>query len=73
MVLDSSDVVNLRQNGIRFAWSIEGYSDKELKNDPRYVKTYLRLAGRTEGASRETILEFHKCTWDDLKDFAPPA
>ena len=34
---------------LRFAWAIEGYTDKELKNDPRYVKTIMRLSGRKDG------------------------
>ena len=37
-VLSSEDRLNLKDAGMRFAWTFEGYSDKELKNDPRYVK-----------------------------------
>ena len=36
--LSSEDRLNLKESGMRFAWTFEGYSDKELKNDPRYVK-----------------------------------
>ena len=37
-VLSSEDRLNLKDAGLRFAWTFEGYSDRELKNDPRYVK-----------------------------------
>ena len=57
---------------MRFAWTIEGYSDKELKNDPRYVKFLMRMSGRHDGKSHETILDYHICSEEDLKEFAPP-
>ena len=71
-VLTSEDRVNLNQAKLRFAWTIEGYSDRELKDDPRYVKFLMRIAGRTDGKIFEQILDFHKCTDDDFKGFAPP-
>ena len=70
--LGSDDKVNLKNVGMRFAWTFEGYSDKELKNDPRYVKQLVRMSGRTAGKSEEIILSFHVCTEEDLKYFAPP-
>ena len=39
----------MKEHNLRFAWAIEGYNDKELKNDPRYVKTLVRLSGRKNG------------------------
>ena len=72
LVLTSEDTLNLKEAGMRFAWTFEGYSDKKLKNDPRYVKQLVRMSGRAEGKSVETILDYHTCTWDDLKHFAPP-
>ena len=57
---------------MRFAWTFEGYSDKELKNDPRYVKQLIRMSGRKDGKSKETILPYHMCTEEDFKHFAPP-
>ena len=62
LVLTSEDTLNLKEAGMRFAWTFEGYSDKELKNDPRYVKQLVRMSGRAEGKSVETILDFHECT-----------
>ena len=57
---------------MRFAWTFEGYSDKELKNDPRYVKFLMRLSGRQNGESKETIIDHHMCTEEDFKEFPPP-
>ena len=73
LALGSSDVINLKDTGIRFAWSIEGYSDKKIKDDPRFVKTYVRLSGRRQGESQETMLDYHRCTWEDFESFAPPS
>ena len=70
--LTSKDVLNFKDRQLRFAWTFEGYVDKELKNDPRYVKLLMRLAGRAEGKSHETILDYHLCQEQDFKDFAPP-
>ena len=72
LVLTSDDHANLKGSGLRFAWTIEGYGDKELKNDPRYVKPLMRMAGRKEGKIMETILDWHMCTEEDFEDFAPP-
>ena len=36
------DVTNLRDVGIRFAFGIEGFLDKKLKDDPAYVKWIVR-------------------------------
>ena len=57
---------------MRFAWTFEGYGDKEVKNDPRYVKLLMRLSGRTDGKSHEIILDYHPCQDQDFMDFAPP-
>ena len=70
---DSSDVLNLRDTNIRVAFGIEGYLDNELKNDPRYVKTIVRLWQKKDGVAGETILPFHKCTAEDFDHFAAPA
>ena len=58
---------------MRFAWTFEGYIDHELKNDPRYVKTIVRTFGRDDGETTERIMDFHECTDEDLKYFAPPS
>ena len=70
--LSSEDVLNLKDKKLRFAWTIEGFIDKKLKNDPRYVKILMRIVGRRQGKINETILDYHICTEQDFKDFAPP-
>ena len=42
MHFDSTNVVNLKDSGLRFAFGIEGYLDSELKNDNRFVKSMVR-------------------------------
>ena len=32
----------------------------------------MRISGRTDGQTREKILDFHNCTAEDLEQFAPP-
>ena len=71
-MLTSDDKVNLVDKSLRFAWAIEGYNDKELKNDPRYVKIFTRLSGRKGGKNFETVLDHHLCTEEDMKDFPEP-
>ena len=44
--LTSDDKLNLEAQAMRFALTIEGYNDKEFKNDPRFVKFVMRVAGR---------------------------
>ena len=69
---DSSNVLNLKDSDIRFAFGIEGFLDKKLKNDPRYVKTLFRLWGKRGGEPYEKIMPYHKCTAEDFDQFAPP-
>ena len=44
-VFDSENVLNFDSVDIRFAFGIEGFLDKELKDDPRYVKAFARFYG----------------------------
>ena len=69
---DSTDMMNLKENGIRFAFGVEGFIDKQIKNDPRYVKILTRIWGKKDGSSFEKILPHHKCTAEDFIEFAPP-
>ena len=71
-VLSSEDKLNLKNANMRFAWTWEGYSDKKLRNDPRYVKQMVRLSGRSNGKLIETMLDYHLCTWEDFETFDPP-
>ena len=71
-VFDSSNVVTFREKGIRFAFGIEGFHDKELKDDPRYVKTMVRLWGFKNGESYQQLFPYKKCTAEDFDELAPP-
>ena len=71
-MLTSDDKLNLKDAGMRFAWSIEHYTNKKLLNDPRYVKILMRMSGRRNGELQETILDYHLCTDEDFESFAPP-
>ena len=71
-VLDASNVLNFREKGSRFAFGVEGFLDKELKDDSRYVKTMVRVVGNKNGKSYERILSYKKCTAEDFEEFAPP-
>lgn len=36
------------------------------------MKTIVRLSGRRDGKSHETLLDFHLCTEEDFVDWPPP-
>ena len=67
-----SNKLNMKEKGFRFAWAFEGSWDRDLKDDPRYVKQYVRVAGRKAGKSFATLLDFHKCTEEELAEFPNP-
>ena len=69
---DSSHRVNFKEDGIRFAFGIEGFIDHNLKLDSRYVKNLVRFWGKKGGVEYEKLLPYHKCTADDFDEFAPP-
>ena len=58
---------------MQFAFGVEGFIDKQLKDDPRFVKGLLRLFGNRDGIGYERLLPYHKCTDEDWQVFAPPA
>ena len=57
--------------GFKFAFTIENYIDKTVRDDPAYVKYLARYVISTNGIITETLLSFHKCNDTDWKDFAP--
>ena len=69
---DSSEVIDLKEKKIRFAFGIEGFLDKELKNDTRYVKNLVRMWGKKNGVPYDKLIPYHRCTEEDLNEFAPP-
>ena len=70
---DLNDRLSLNEINFRFAFSVEGYHSKEMKNDPRYVKYLVRVFGIKEGQEYETFIPYHKCTDSDWAQFRPPA
>ena len=71
-VLDPSFEFNFRDQDWRFAFVIEGFLDKEPKDDPQYVKGLARIFWHRNGAEGETNIPYHKCTPEELDEFAPP-
>ena len=63
----------MKEFDYRIAFSFEGYYDKELKNDPRYVKVLARIRTQTNGEVTEKVLNFHLCTIEDYNEFYPVA
>ena len=70
--IDPEDRFNFRDNGLKFAFGIEGFIDQELKEDPRYVKFFARLYGFKDGEIYEKFIPVHHCTSEELDDFATP-
>ena len=63
---------NLNDMNFRLAFTMEGVLDLERKNDPRYVKQYVRYFGsNTDGARNYRLVPFHECTEADLAQFYP--
>ena len=51
---------------------MEGFVDREPKDDTRYVKWLARLMWKRNGVEGETIVDYHHCTTEELDEFAPP-
>ena len=68
-----NDRLNFNDIKFRFAFTIEGYLDREMKNDPRYVKYLVRIFGIKDGVEYQTFIPYHKCTDADWAQFYPPA
>ncbi len=51
------------------AFSVEGYSDKKNKDDPRYVKLMARMVYKDNGEAKDKVLKLHKCTEKDWNKF----
>ena len=70
--IDPEDKFNFRDNGLKFAFGIEGFIDQELKEDSRYVKYFARLYGFKDGVTYEKFIPVHHCTSEELDEFATP-
>ena len=63
----------MKEAGIRFAFAVEGFLDGEIKDSPEFVKYMVRLMGKQDGIEYEQILDYHKCTAEELELFAEPS
>ena len=57
--------------GFRFAFTVENFIAREVRDDPAYVKYIVRVLTYKLGAWNEKLLSYHKCNQTDWKDFAP--
>ena len=48
--IPTDEKVNLLEVGTKFAFGIEGYLDRDFKDNTEYVKGLLRLRGNKDGA-----------------------
>ena len=60
-----------KSTNAKLAVSIQGFEDQTYKNDPRYVKWFVRLFGKKDGERVETHIPFHTCTDEDYDSFYP--
>ena len=58
---DASKGLNLNQANFRFAIGATNY-DYEARNDPKYIKWFVRNKYKGADDQRETVLPVHKCT-----------
>ena len=72
-IYDLNDVINLNDINFRFAFTVEGYLDREMKADPAYVKYLVRIFGIKDGIEYQEFIPYHRCTDDDWAQFYPPA
>ena len=69
--MDKNDPIDLNAINFKVAFAFEGYNDKELKDDPRFVKWIFRVFYKKEDVDHEIILPHHKCTEKDYAEFYP--
>lgn len=63
----------MKEQNLRFAFSVEGFQDGQVKDDPKYVKYLVRNWGKQNGTAYEKIFDHHKCTADELEMFSEPS
>ena len=63
---------DVEMGNFRVAISVRGYYDKQLKNDPKYIKWIARIRNFEQGGNEvETPVLLHQCTEEDLDKFYP--
>ena len=65
--------LDLNEINFRMAFSVEGFLDREIKDDHRYVKYIVRIFGKRNNVEYQEMIPFHKCTDDDWDKFHEPA
>ena len=70
-VVEHSVKMKFEDQPIRIAFGVEGYIDKQLKIDERYVKTFTRLLTHNNSVKTETIIPHRKCRPEDYDHFSP--
>ena len=70
---DFNTRINLNEIGYKMAFTVEGYLDSKIKDDPKYVKLLARMVYITDGKAHEKVLTLHKCTDKDWSQFEEPA
>ena len=65
-------MVNFEDYDLHFAFNVEGYLDNQVKDDPTFIKYLVRLYGKKDGVTYEKILNYHKCSADELRAFKEP-
>ena len=69
--LDESDVLNLGEAGLKFAFTAENF-DFESMTDPRFVKFVVLLSTSSNGDYKDTPVMYHTCTETELREIASP-
>ena len=72
-VRSRDEVVNLADIQFKFAFAVEGFRDRELKDSTSLLKGIARLRGQKSGKHYDKIIPYHKCTDSDWDHFPPPA
>ena len=67
--VDVNEIVNLGETNFRFAFTLE--SKLKVRNDPKFLRWYVRSFGKRDGKSFEKIHPIHLCTDDDMREFYP--
>ena len=72
-IFDYNTRLNLNEINFKMAFSVEGYLDNQVRDDPRFVKYIVRIFGKKNDVEYQEIIPFHKCTEDDWDQFLEPA
>ena len=60
-----------KSTNAKLAVSFQGNLDQKHKDDPRYVKWFVRFYGKKDGNRFERHLPYHTCTNEDFDSFYP--